>query len=91
MQSKRANFCNTKVEHKFKQQSNERSAYFQKVSVAARLSRKAGQRGSERGMKRSYERINKKATFRKGKTERRKRHMKDALALGGDEGRDKLR
>ena len=28
---------------------------------------------------------------RKKKKERREGHMKDALALGGDEGRDKLR
>ena len=37
----------------------------------------------------------KKSTSRKGenfqKKERREGHMKDALALGGEEGRDKLR
>ena len=33
-----------------------------------------------------------KATFQnKRKKERREGHMKDALALGGEEGRDKLR
>ena len=32
-----------------------------------------------------------KATFRIKKKERREGHMKDALALGGEEGRDKLR
>ena len=33
----------------------------------------------------------KKATFLKRNKERREGHMKDALALGGEEGRDKLR
>ena len=32
-----------------------------------------------------------KATFQEKKKERREGHMKDALALGGEEGRDKLR
>ena len=39
----------------------------------------------------SSERNVKKATFLKKTKERREGHMKDALALGGEEGRDKLR
>ena len=35
--------------------------------------------------------IYKKGDFLERKKERREGHMKDALALGGEEGRDKLR